>query len=108
VATLPVTPMSPPPQSKQHHDRNRTISNMSTSSTSFAALTSLVHLPTAATRPSTPQYTSHFPQHNAQVNLDTMHPLLPPPYLGTHLTVLATKNPVRESFNRVARAKQGM
>src|SRR5882762_4247589 len=43
VATLPMTPMSPPPPSKQYPDRNRTLSNMSTSSTSFAALTSLAH-----------------------------------------------------------------
>jgi len=108
VATLPITPMSPEPQGKQHQDRNRTISTMSSSST-FAALTSLAYFPTTTSRPTTPQYTSHFPQqHNSQVNLDIMHPLLPPPYLGAHLTVLATKNPVRESFSRVARAKQGM
>jgi hypothetical protein len=107
VTTLPVTPVSPQPHAKQHPDRNRTLSNMSSSSTSFAALTSLAHLPTTASRPSTPQYTSHFPQPNPLANLDTMHPLLPPPYVGAHLTVLATKSPVRESFDRVVRAKQG-
>jgi len=108
VATLPMTPMSPQPHAPQYHDRHRTVSSMSASSTSFAALTTLAQLPSANSRPSTPQYTSHFPPQNPHVNLDTMHPLLPPPYLGTHLTVLSTKNPVRDSFNRVVRAKQGM
>jgi hypothetical protein len=108
VATLPMTPMSPQPHGTQYHDRHRTVSSMSSSSTSFAALTTLAQLPSANSRPSTPQYTSHFPQQNPHVNLDAMHPLLPPPYLGAHLTVLSTKNPVRDSFSRVVRAKQGM
>ena len=105
VSTMPMTPISPAPHNKQHSDRGRTLS---TSSTSFATLTSLAHLPSATSRPSTPQYTSHFPQPNPHVNLDTMHPLLPPPYLGAHLTALATKSPVRASFDRVVQAKQGV
>lgn len=104
VATLPVSPQQP---SKANHDRHRTLSTMSSSSTSsFAALTSLAHLPAAASRPSTPQYTSYFPVQNPHVNLDVIHPLLPPPYLGTHLTVLATRSPIKESFERVVWAKQ--
>lgn len=105
VATLPVSPQQP---SKAYPDRNRTLSTMSSSSTSsFAALTSLAHLPAAASRPATPQYTSFFPPVNPHVNLDAIHPLLPPPYLGAHLTVLATRSPIKESFDRVVRAKQG-
>jgi hypothetical protein len=99
VATLPVTPPMP------SHDRHRTISSSSTAS--FAALTSLVHYPTAASRPPTPQYTAYFPSANTHGNLDAMHPLLPPPYLGTHLAVLTNRSPIRESFDRVVRAKQG-
>jgi len=104
VATLPVTPPNKPT-----HDRHRTISAMSSSSTSsFAALTSLAYFPsTAASRPPTPQYTAYFPPANTHGNLDAMHPLLPPPYLGTHLAVLATRSPIKESFDRVVRAKHG-
>lgn len=103
VATLPVTPPNKPT-----HDRHRTLSAMSTSSTaSFAALTSLAYYPTTSTRPPTPQYTVHFPPANTHGNLEAMHPLLPPPYLATHLAVLTTRTPIRESFNRVVRAKQG-
>jgi len=100
VATLPVTPPNRPSQ-----DRHRTISASSTAS--FAALTSLAHYPTAASRPPTPQYTAYFPPANTHGNLDAMHPLLPPPYLGTHLAVLTNRSPIKESFDRVVRAKQG-
>ncbi|KAF6760065.1 hypothetical protein DFP72DRAFT_883066 [Ephemerocybe angulata] len=34
-----------------------------------------------------------------------IHPLLPGPYLANHLTVLARRNPLRESYDRVVRAK---
>lgn len=103
VATLPVTPQLP----NKIPDRNRTLSTMSNSS--FAALASLAHLPTTASRPPTPQqYTSHFPPVDHYHNLEAMHPLLPPPYLSAHLTVLATRSPIREAFDRVARAKQGI
>ena len=110
VATLPVSPQ----QSSKYHDRNRTLSTMSTSSaqSSFAALTSLAqsshsHSHTQ-TRPPTPSFTSFFPPANPHVNQDLIHPLLPPPYLGAHLTVLATRSPIREAFGRVGRAKQGL
>lgn len=108
VATLPVSPQQP----TRYHDRNRTLSTMSTSSTqsSFAALTSLAQSSHshAQTRPPTPSYTSFFPPANPHVNQDLIHPLLPPPYLGAHLTVLATRSPIREAFERVGRAKQGL
>lgn len=108
VVTLPVSPQQP----SKYHDRNRTLSAMSTSSTqsSFAALTSLAHSSHShtQTRPPTPSLTSFFPPANPHVNQDLIHPLLPPPYLGAHLTVLATRGPIREAFERVGRAKQGL
>ncbi|KAF5370768.1 hypothetical protein D9758_002128 [Tetrapyrgos nigripes] len=36
------------------------------------------------------------------------HPLLPPPYLSTHLTVLSHRTPIREAYDRVLRAKMGV
>lgn len=102
AATLPVTP---PQMPNKVPDRSRTLSTMSNSS--FAALSSLAHLPAASSRPPTPQqYTSQFPHADPHHHLESMHPLLPPPYLCTHLTVLATRSPIREAFDRVARAKQ--
>ena len=38
--------------------------------------------------------------------MEAIHPLLPPPYLSAHLTVLAYRNPIAESYDRVIRAKQ--
>ena len=102
VATLPVPPVRGPPKSV--HDRNRTLSAISSSSSS-AALSSLVHLPTVS-RPPTPQTISFFPPVNPHVNIEVIHPLLPGPYLNNHLTVLVRRTPVRESFDRVVRAKQ--
>lgn len=40
--------------------------------------------------------------------METMHPLLPPPYLSAHLTVLAWRNPLAESYERVVKAKQAL
>ena len=39
---------------------------------------------------------------------ENVHPLLPPPYLSAHLTVLASKNPLAESYARVMSAKQAL
>lgn len=101
IATLPSTPLI----SQKVPDRSRTLSTMSNSS--FAALTSLAHLPGTTSRPPTPQqYTSQFPPADSHHNHENMHTLLPPPYLSAHLTVLATRSPIREAFDRVARAKQ--
>lgn len=106
VATLPVPSiLSQQQPARPVHDRHRTLSTISSSSTSSAALSSLVHLPTIS-RPPTPQMVSFFPPLNPHVTLEAMHPLLPPPYLPTHMTVLAYRSPVRESFDRVMRAKQ--
>ncbi|KAF8904378.1 hypothetical protein CPB84DRAFT_1772883 [Gymnopilus junonius] len=85
------------------HDRTRTLSTMSTSSSS-AALSSLTHLPTV-TRPPSPQPIAFFPPVNPHANVEGIHPLLPVPYLHNHLTVLSRRTPMRESFDRVIRAK---
>ncbi|CAA7259221.1 unnamed protein product [Cyclocybe aegerita] len=84
-------------------DRTRTLSTMSTTSSS-AALSSLVHLPTV-TRPPSPQTISFFPPVNPHANIEGIHPLLPPPYMSNHLTVLSRRTPIREAFDRVSRAK---
>ena len=105
------------------HDRIRTLSTLSSSSSSSAALSSLAHLPTgvctststfpftsntfAGTRPPSPQAhpISFFPPVNPHANVESIHPLLPHPYLGNHLAVLAKKTPIRESLKRVLSAR---
>ncbi|KAG1881398.1 hypothetical protein C8R48DRAFT_645478 [Suillus tomentosus] len=105
VVTLPSQAHIQPLQFKVVHDRTRTLSSMSsTSSSSVQALSSLAQLPT--TRPSTPQYTSHFPAASLYTNLETVHPLLPPPYLSAHVSILAHRSPLRESYDRVIAAKE--
>ncbi|KAJ7078877.1 hypothetical protein B0H15DRAFT_1000280 [Mycena belliarum] len=101
VATV-ASPL-PPPRSVREA-RNRTFSTLSTASSS-AALSSLTHLPTVS-RPPTPQMIAFFPPPNPHVHLDAIHPLLPPPYVHNHLTVLARRTPIREAFDRVVRARQ--
>ncbi|TFK54306.1 hypothetical protein OE88DRAFT_1642867 [Heliocybe sulcata] len=108
VATLPGSGAPSHTAGRSGHDRNRTLSTISSSSTgSMAALSSLAHnhLPPAS-RPATPSFVSHFPP--PPPNIESIHPLLPPPYLTTHLTVVAYRNPIQESFDRVVRAKQQM
>lgn len=91
------------------HDRTRTLSTLSSS----AALSSLTHLPyvLSQTRPPSPNLhtVSFFPPVNPQhVNaMEGIHPLLPAPYLSNHLTVLVRRTPIRESFDRVMRARAG-
>ncbi|KIK09354.1 hypothetical protein K443DRAFT_671849 [Laccaria amethystina LaAM-08-1] len=88
------------------HDRSRTASTMSASSSS-AALSALAHLP-SVTRPPSPQTIAFFPPVNPHLNIEGIHPLLPVPYLNNHLTVLMRRTPIRESFDRVIRAKQAL
>jgi hypothetical protein len=104
-STLPM-PIAPSHQTKLMYDRHRTLSTLSSSSTTSnsPALSSLTHLPTHS-RPLTPQMVAYFPVLNPHVNLEAIHPLLPAPYLNTHLTVLAYRTPIRESFDRVIHAK---
>ncbi|KAG2345708.1 hypothetical protein BDR05DRAFT_960617 [Suillus weaverae] len=105
VVTLPTQAHIQPLHFKAVHDRTRTLSSMSsTSSSSVQALSSLAQLPT--TRPPTPQYTSHFPAASLYTNLETVHPLLPPPYLSAHVSILAHRSPLRESYDRVIAAKE--
>jgi hypothetical protein len=105
------------------HNRIRTLSTLSSSSSSSAALSSLAHLPTgvsaststfpftsntfAGTRPPSPQAhpISFFPPVNPHANVESIHPLLPHPYLGNHLAVLAKMTPIRESLKRVLSAR---
>lgn len=90
--------------SRSGHDRQRTLSNMSTSS-SFAALSSIAGLRSTPS-PTTPvRITSYFPPPEATAHLENVHPLLPPPYLNAHLSILAHRNPIAESYDRVIRAK---
>ncbi|KAJ7874713.1 hypothetical protein B0H14DRAFT_3130919 [Mycena olivaceomarginata] len=84
--------------------RHRTFSTLSAAASS-AALSSLTHLP-AVSRPPSPQMISFFPPANPHVRVDDIHPLLPPPYVSNHLTVLARRTPIREAFDRVVRARQ--
>ncbi|KAF9237505.1 hypothetical protein BU15DRAFT_48612 [Melanogaster broomeanus] len=105
VATLPSQSQFQAQIFSKTHDRNRTLSSMSsTSSTSVRALSSLAHLP--ATRPSTPQYSAHFPPAAFSVNVEAVHPLLPPPYLSAHMSILMHRSPLRESYERVIAARE--
>ncbi|KAF9445910.1 hypothetical protein P691DRAFT_674663 [Macrolepiota fuliginosa MF-IS2] len=100
VATLPVQSAIGAPRP---YDRTRTLSTMSMTG-STTALSSLTHLP-SVTRPPSPQQISFFPPVNPHVNIEAIHPLLPGPYLNNHLTVLARRIPLRESYDRVIQAK---
>ncbi|KAF9227278.1 hypothetical protein BS17DRAFT_727353 [Gyrodon lividus] len=105
VATLPGQSKVQAHILSRAHDRNRTLSSISShSSTSVQALSSLAHLP--ATRPSTPQYTAHFPPASFSVNLEAIHPLLPPPYLGAHMSILTHSSPLKESYDRVMAVRE--
>ncbi|KAK7035216.1 hypothetical protein VNI00_011983 [Paramarasmius palmivorus] len=104
IATLPATTTARE-TTKSSRDRNRTLSTISQSSSS-AALSSLAHLP-AVTRPPSPQMIAFFPPVKPQSNPEAIHDLLPPPYLSNHLTVLAHRTPLRESYDRVMRARAG-
>ncbi|KAL4253464.1 hypothetical protein ABKN59_002108 [Abortiporus biennis] len=104
TATLPVGPSASQIQlSRSSHDRQRTMSSSST----FAALSTFAMRSTPSP-PRTPiqQLTVTFPP--PEPHLEGIHPLLPPPYLSAHLTVLAYRNPLSESYDRVFKAKQAL
>ncbi|KAM5533349.1 hypothetical protein V8D89_013023 [Ganoderma adspersum] len=107
TATMPVQSSVPEKlSSRSNPGRQRTMSTMSSSS-SIAALTTFA-LRSTPSPPRTPiTITTHFPPQEQSAALETIHPLLPPPYLSAHLTVLAYRNPIAESYDRVIRAKQG-
>ncbi|KAI0745453.1 hypothetical protein C8Q76DRAFT_31378 [Earliella scabrosa] len=103
-ATMPVQSSVEKLSGRSNHDRQRTLSTISSSS-SIAALTNFALRSTPS--PRTPiTITSHFPPPEQSAALESIHPLLPPPYLSAHLTVLAYRNPIAESYDRVIRAKQ--
>lgn len=116
INTIPIHSPSNPTQAPlsasayRAHDRTRTLSTLSSSS---AALSSLTLLPfvLSQTRPPSPNLhpVSFFPPaHPQHANtMEGIHPLLPAPYLNNHLTVLVRRTPIRESFDRVARARAG-
>jgi hypothetical protein len=114
--TIPIHSSSIPTQTPhtasayRTHEHTRTLSTISSSS---AALSSLTHLPfvLSQTRPPSPNFhtVSFFPPVNPQhANaMEGIHPLLPAPYLSNHLTVLVRRTPIRESFDRVVKARAG-
>lgn len=105
VATFPSQPQVQPHFFGRAHDRHRTHSSISSnSSSSVQALSSLAYLST--TRPSTPQYTTHFPPASVSVGLEAVHPLLPPPYLSAHMSLLTHRSPLKESYDRVIAARE--
>ncbi|KAG8214002.1 hypothetical protein J3R82DRAFT_10753 [Butyriboletus roseoflavus] len=105
VATLPSQSQIQSHFFGRAHDRHRTLSSISSSSSSSVqALSSLAYLPT--TRPSTPQYTAHFPPASISVGLEAVHPLLPPPYLSAHMSILMHRSPLKESYDRVIAARE--
>ncbi|KAN0138327.1 hypothetical protein V8E53_003790 [Lactarius tabidus] len=114
VATLPILhqqPLTPV-------ERARTTSTLSVTSSS-TAFSSLTHLPSkrassaaaaaaaaaAVATAQTPPLVVHFPSQNAHTPPETVHTLLPPPYVTPHFTILQWRCPIRESHTRVARAR---
>ncbi|KAH8108053.1 hypothetical protein BXZ70DRAFT_33187 [Cristinia sonorae] len=105
MAPAPVTSSASHQLNRSNHDRQRTISTSST----FAALSSLAMRSTPSPpRPQYQQFTVTFPPADKEGHLESAHPLLPPPYLATHLTMLEYRNPLAESYDRVIRAKQAL
>lgn len=105
VATLPSQSQIQSHFIGRTHDRHRTLSSISSnSSSSVQALSSLAYLP--ATRPSTPQYTAHFPPASMSAGFEAVHPLLPPPYLSAHMSILTHRSPLKESYDRVIAARE--
>ena len=105
TATMPAQSAGQAQLSRSNHDRQRTLSTISSSS-SFAALSSLAMRSTPSPPRESTHFTSHFPPAEQQQNLEAIHPLLPPPYLNTHISILTYRNPVAESYDRIMRAKQ--
>ncbi|KAJ7072540.1 hypothetical protein C8F01DRAFT_251424 [Mycena amicta] len=86
------------PQAASAKPRHRTFSTLSSSS----AMTSLTHLPSVS-RPA--PYITLFPPADP-VQDDRIHPLLPPPYVANHLTVVTRRTPIRDARDRILRARE--
>ncbi|KAI0344755.1 hypothetical protein BDW22DRAFT_1354904 [Trametopsis cervina] len=87
-----------------NHDRQRTLSSSST----LAALSSLnlSRRPAQSpTKTALQQMVVYLPSVDQASQTEHIHPLLPPPYINAHLTMLAYRNPLAESYDRVMRAK---
>jgi hypothetical protein len=87
-------------------ERSRTLSTAS--GASLAALASLANH-NAHVGHRTPQLPMmvHFAPIPPAGTLESLHPLLPQPYLGQHLSVLNVTDPMKDSYARVMRAKHG-
>ncbi|KAI0829638.1 hypothetical protein BC628DRAFT_1314603 [Trametes gibbosa] len=106
TATLPAPPSAiERSSSRANHDRQRTLSTISSSS-SIAALTNFALRSTPSPPHTAVKVTAHFTPLDPSAATESIHPLLPPPYLSAHLTVLAYRSPIAESYDRVIRAKQ--
>jgi len=105
VTTSPTS--SSPTSTHSEHPPDRRLSFSSVERVRVqSAMSSLAQLP-AVTRPPSPQTVVFFPPNNPHNNLENIHPLLPAPYLHNHLTTLARRTPIRESYDRVIKAKYG-
>ncbi|KZT70903.1 hypothetical protein DAEQUDRAFT_764158 [Daedalea quercina L-15889] len=105
TATMPVQSASQAQLNRSNHDRQRTLSAISSSS-SFAALSNLALRSTPSPPRESLHFTSHLPPAEQLHNLEAVHSLLPPPYLNSHISILTYRNPVAESYDRIMRAKQ--
>lgn len=87
-------------------ERSRTLSTAS--GASLAALASLAnHNAHASHRAPQLPMMVHFTPVPPPGALEGLHPLLPQPYLGQHLSVLNVSDPMKDSYGRVMRAKHG-
>lgn len=114
VATLPATLHASPTMVQlgraANHDRQRTLSTSSTFSGALSNLSNLnLQMRSTPSPPKTPvqHVTAFFPPNEQIVQSESVHALLPPPYLSAHLTMLTYRNPLAESYDRVLRAKEG-
>jgi hypothetical protein len=80
---------------------------MLSATSSSAALSSLAHLPTRGTLAASQNapLVVHFPPQSPHTHPETVHALLPPPYVTPHFTVLQWRSPICESHDRVVRAR---
>ncbi|KAJ3551514.1 hypothetical protein NM688_g4657 [Phlebia brevispora] len=114
VATLPATMHNSASIAQlgraANHDRQRTLSTSSTFGSALSNLSNLNLQPKLVpSPPKTPvqHVVAFFPPNEQITQSESVHTLLPPPYLSAHLTMLAYRNPLAESHDRVVRAKQG-
>ncbi len=97
VATLPLPPTN---KDARWGDRTRTLSTISSSST-IAALSSLVH------HQITPSHRISFFPNIDEEDIQKIHSLPPPGVTNSHLQYIAHRSPLRESYDRIMRAKAG-